>query len=33
VIVKVEDGKVARWREYQYASDLDWEAFVGASRF
>jgi hypothetical protein len=33
VIVKVEDARIARWREYQYVSDLDWDAFVGDSRF
>jgi ketosteroid isomerase-like protein len=33
VIVKVENGKIARWREYQYESDLDWEAFAGDSGF
>lgn len=33
VIVQVEDGRIARWREYQYPSDLDWDAFVGDSRF
>lgn len=32
-IVKVEAGRIVRWREYQYASDLDWETFVGESRF
>ncbi len=29
VIVKVEDGRITRWREWQHISELDWEAFVG----
>ena len=33
VIVKVRDGKISRWREYQSASDLDWKEFVGESDF
>ncbi len=32
-IVQCRDGKVARWREYQRESELDWEAFAGPSRF
>ncbi|MGH2636821.1 MAG: nuclear transport factor 2 family protein [Actinomycetota bacterium] len=32
-IVQLRDGRVARWREYQYASDLDYGEFVGPSRF
>ena len=31
--VQVEDGVIRRWREYQYPSELNWEAFVGASGF
>jgi hypothetical protein len=33
VIVKVEGGEISRWREYQYRSDLDWNAFVGENGF
>ena len=33
VIVRVEDGRIARWREYQYPSDVEWDVFVGDSRF
>ncbi len=33
VIVQLEEGLIARWREYQYTSELDWEVFVGESHF
>ena len=33
VIVKIEDGKIDRWREYQYRSTTEWRAFIGESRF
>ena len=33
VTVLVQNGKIAKWREYQYKSDTDWEAFTGKSRF
>ena len=33
VLVELENGLIARWREYQYESRLEWEDFVGASRF
>ena len=34
VIVQLRDGRIRRWREYQYHDDdRDWEQFVGASRF
>lgn len=33
VIVQLRDGRISRWREYQVASTLDWETFVGPSRF
>lgn len=33
VVVRIRDGLIDRWREYQYVSDQDWEAFVGPSRF
>lgn len=33
VIVKVRDGRISHWREYQYRSTLDWPAFAGDSAF
>jgi ketosteroid isomerase-like protein len=33
VIVRVRDGRIDRWREYQYPSRLSWEDFTGPSRF
>jgi ketosteroid isomerase-like protein len=33
VFVRVRDGLIRNWREYQYRSDLDWEAFVGENTF
>lgn len=33
VIVHLRDGRIDRWREYQYPSKLSWEAFAGPSRF
>ena len=33
VIVQVAQGKIRRWREYQYRSTMAWEAFIGSSRF
>ena len=32
-MVKVERGKISRWREYWYESPLDWEKFVGSNPF
>jgi ketosteroid isomerase-like protein len=32
-IVHCSGGRIRRWREYQYASDLDWASFVGDSGF
>ena len=32
-VVKIENGLIARWREYQYQSDLGWEAFTGHNPF
>jgi hypothetical protein len=29
VMLKIENGKIAVWREYQYESSLDWSAFSG----
>jgi hypothetical protein len=31
-VVQLERGLIRSWREYQYGSTLDWEAFVGPSR-
>ena len=33
VIVHLRDGRIARWREYERESTLQWEDFVGPSRF
>lgn len=33
VTVQIERGKIAKWREYQYRSDLEWDHFAGRSRF
>ena len=33
VMVRIVDGKIANWREYEQASPLEWEAFVGPNRF
>ena len=33
VTVLVQNGKIAKWREYQYKSDSDWDAFTGRSKF
>jgi len=33
VTVLVQGGKIAKWREYQYKSDSDWETFAGKSTF
>lgn len=33
VIVKIRNGMVCNWREYQYKSALEWEAFLGKNRF
>jgi len=33
VIVKVENGKIRNWREYQYKSGLDWREFQGKNEF
>ena len=32
-IVQCADGRIRRWREYEYQSDLDWADFVGGSAF
>jgi hypothetical protein len=33
VVVKIRDGKISNWREYQYQSNLDWTEFVGNNAF
>ncbi len=33
VVVKLRGGKISRWREYQYKSELPWEEFVRENRF
>ena len=33
VVVKIVEGKISHWREYQYRSNLAWEDFVGKSLF
>lgn len=32
-IVKIEAGKIRRWREYQYLTEKAWPDFIGESRF
>jgi SnoaL-like domain len=33
VVVKIRDGKISNWREYQYKSDLEWGEFVKKNDF
>ena len=33
VIVRLREGKIQSWREYQYRSALPWAEFAGAGRF
>lgn len=33
VIVMIRAGKISNWREYQYKSTLEWEAFLGKNKF
>ena len=33
VVVKLEDGRIKQWREYQYPSELDWEGFTRQNPF
>jgi hypothetical protein len=33
VVVKVKNGKISNWREYQYKSDLEWKEFVKKNDF
>jgi hypothetical protein len=32
-LVRLENDRIADWREYQYPSELDWEAFSSGNRF
>lgn len=33
VIVKILNGLISNWREYEVASELSWEQFIGDNRF
>lgn len=33
VITQLRDGRISRWREYQYPSESDWTEFIGDSHF
>jgi ketosteroid isomerase-like protein len=33
VLIRLRDGKIANWREYEIESPSDWEALVGKNRF
>ena len=33
VMVKLVDGRISRWREYEVESPLDWEQLAGETRF
>ena len=33
VIMKFENGKIVKWREYQYKSNLSWDEFTDESKF
>ena len=33
VLIQIKSGKIARWREYQYRSDLPWDEFARETRF
>jgi len=32
-MVRVVNGKIANWREYEQESPLDWQQFVGPNQF
>jgi ketosteroid isomerase-like protein len=32
-LIRLRDGKIANWREYELESPLDWEAMIGKNRF
>jgi ketosteroid isomerase-like protein len=33
VLIRLRDGKIANWREYEIDSPLDWEVLVGKNQF
>ncbi|HYN22088.1 MAG TPA: nuclear transport factor 2 family protein [Thermoanaerobaculia bacterium] len=33
VLVKLRDGKITHWREYQHTSELEWEDFWAGAAF
>jgi len=33
VVVKIENGLIQNWREYEIESELPWDRFVGTNRF
>lgn len=33
VVIKIKNGKIYKWREYQYKSELNWSDFTGESSF
>lgn len=33
VVVRVESGLIQQWREYQYRSEMNWEAFTSQNPF
>jgi ketosteroid isomerase-like protein len=33
VLVRLHDGKIGNWREYEIESPLDWDALVGKNNF
>jgi hypothetical protein len=33
VLIRVEDGRITNWREYQHINDKPWEEFVAATMF
>ena len=33
VIIKIRDGRIANWREYEQESAAGWEEAVGANKF
>lgn len=33
VIVKISNGRIRNWREYETSSSLDWDHFIGENRF
>lgn len=33
VIVQIQKEKIARWREYQYRTKVEWDEFIGESSF